>query len=126
MSKSTPPLKDALWAAQRGRCWICESPMRFAGNKAMSATLDHMWPRAGRGRLGDVGLTLLAHKACNCARGAAEPSDAAIRKLIGVYRRMPQAFLLGHWRDAAARAAQEYGDFWRLRRDILAALMGRA
>lgn len=115
----TPTLRDVLWVAQdRGRCWICNGQMskKDANKNPKAATLDHLWPRKHFGRIGDVGLTLLACKACNTDRGHTMPSDDDIRTLVRVYRKIPAWWLEMAAADAARQATA--ARVAELRRDI--------
>jgi hypothetical protein len=67
--------------------------MILGTTEADAATLDHLWPKAKVGKLGDFGVCLLAHRVCNQARGAALPTAADRRRLVRVYRRFPQNVL---------------------------------
>lgn len=61
---------EKQWAAQNGLCWICLDLMdRTPPNAPNSATEDHLVPvlRGGANRWRNK---LLAHQACNAARGA--------------------------------------------------------
>lgn len=58
------------WNAQRGRCWICLKPMILkAGLHPLAASVEHIVPKA-RGGGERWHNKLLAHRACNSARGA--------------------------------------------------------
>ncbi len=95
-----PTLSAALWEAQGGVCWWCGQPLSpFAGGK-LAATRDHVFPKSRTGPLGDVGVTLLAHRACNAKRAASWPTDDDIRTLVRVWRRMPPE-LMHNWRRSA-------------------------
>lgn len=121
----TPTLKDVLWTAQEGRCWICRAHMRKAQhNHAQTASLDHLWPRKQYGAIGDIGITLLAHKRCNEDRGATLPSDDDIRILISVYRLIPAWWLEMASRDAATQARNARA--FAVRSDIVATLAAGA
>lgn len=87
-------IKDVLWRAQDdGKCWLCSGQMQRKGsNHPHSCTLDHIWPRGRYGAIGDIGVTLLAHKDCNARRGSPAPTDAEIRTLVSVWRRVDR-----HW-----------------------------
>ncbi|MES3028523.1 MAG: hypothetical protein V4820_11795 [Pseudomonadota bacterium] len=98
-------LREVLWDAQKGKCWICDGNMRKRGaDHPTQATIDHLWPRKVYGGIGDIGITLLAHKACNGNRGHSMPTDADIRKLVSVYRSIPKWWLDGAAREAVAQA----------------------
>lgn len=88
------PLRDVLWEAQGGRCWICEGRMvQTAQYHAHKATLDHVFPRAKFRAAGDIGITLLAHSSCNSHRHDPWPTDDEIRKLIAIWRRVDPDWL---------------------------------
>lgn len=88
------PLKDVLWEAQRGRCWICAGRMRFyGGRQPEGATLDHVWPKGRYGQIGDVGVTLLAHRRCNELRGSPIPDEQSVRALVTVWRKVDRNWL---------------------------------
>jgi hypothetical protein len=93
-------VRAVLWAAQDGACWLCDAPMRRWSDKAaarradpLHATIDHVLPRAMFGRIGDLGVTLLAHRGCNTDRGCRPPSEADLRRLVAVWRRVDRAWL---------------------------------
>lgn len=94
---TAPKLKDVLWDAQRGRCWLCDERMHYhaatAHSRPLAATIDHVWPVSIYGVRGAIGLALLAHHDCNVARGAIVPTDDDIRKLIVIYQRIPRWWL---------------------------------
>lgn len=86
--------RDVLWTAQDGRCWICARQMRRKGsNEPDACTLDHIWPKAKFPGIGDVGVTLLACKSCNAKRGSPKPSDAEVRTLVAVWRKVDRRWL---------------------------------
>lgn len=112
------PMKDVLWEAQSGKCWLCDGQMRFHGKMSPErATLDHVWPKAYFGNIGDVGVTLLAHRSCNQARGAALPEDDDVRKLVGVWRRVDRYWL--HCNLEMVEASLRTLEAQRLRASIL-------
>lgn len=87
MAKFGASLRDVLWSAQGGRCWICCGQMlRRGSNDAASASIDHVWPKAKCGALGDIGVTLLACRSCNARRGDRLPTDAEVRTLVAIWR----------------------------------------
>lgn len=87
-------LKDVLWNAQAGDCWICKRGMvRKGSNDPASASLDHIWPKGRYGCIGDIGVTLLACRSCNAERGSPKPSDADIRQLVKVWRKVDRRWL---------------------------------
>jgi hypothetical protein len=87
-------LKDVLWSAQGGRCWICDRQMHRRGsNDQASASIDHIWPKAKYGDIGDIGVTLLACRSCNASRGSPQPSDADVRALIRIWRAVDRRWL---------------------------------
>jgi non-ribosomal peptide synthetase component F len=89
------PLQDVLWEAQDGKCWLCDARMHFYGKKEdQAASLDHLWPKAKFGNVGDIGVTLLAHRRCNELRADTLPTDEDIRHLVRVWRRVDR-----HWLD---------------------------
>lgn len=95
-------LKEVLWTAQDGCCWICNGRMAKGEHKhGQMATLDHIWPKSRFGAIGDLGITLLAHRSCNADRGNPMPSDDEIRVLIRVYRAIPR-----WWMEAEIRKAE--------------------
>ena len=58
------------WNAQRGKCWICLRPMRLErGLHPDSMSIEHVVPKS-RGGGEKWHNKLLAHRACNSARGA--------------------------------------------------------
>lgn len=117
-------LKDALWAAQGGKCWICGGKMKYEGSLNGSASLDHLWPKSAYKAIGDIGVTLLAHRACNVTRGAALPDDEDIRILIDVYTRLPREFMEENLRIVERQLESQKA--WRVRGEILRALLERA
>lgn len=93
-------IKDVLWAAQDGLCWICRTPMQKRGsNDPCSSSIDHIWPKATHGEIGDIGIVLLAHRQCNERRGSPQPSDEEIRALVRVWRAVDRRWL--SWNIAA-------------------------
>lgn len=89
------PIQDVLWEAQRGKCWLCDGRMHFYGKKTgEAASLDHLWPKSTFGNVGDIGVTLLAHRRCNEARANTAPTDDDIRLLVRVWRQVDT-----HWLD---------------------------
>lgn len=114
-------IRDALWQAQGGRCWICDGDMRRrAPNDPKSATLDHLWPKARFGVIGNVGVTLLACKSCNGRRGSPLPTDAEVRTLVGVWRRVDRHWL--RWNMAQMEADLRTLEAKRVRLEILKTL----
>lgn len=105
-------LRNALWKAQAGCCWICRERMvpptdPRPAHHPKRASLDHVWPRSVYGENGDFGLTLLAHRECNEQRGNRIPTDREIRELVAVYRRLDRGVLtrfLSEAKNEAARA----------------------
>lgn len=87
-------LKDVLWSAQEGLCWICRRGMQRRGsNEPASASLDHVWPKGKYGEIGDIGVTLLACRACNGARGSPQPTDDEVRALVRIWRLVDRRWL---------------------------------
>lgn len=87
-------LKDVLWLAQDGDCWICKRQMQRSGsNDPASASIDHIWPKGRYGQVGDIGVTLLACRGCNAGRGSPLPTDTEIRALVAVWRRVDRRWL---------------------------------
>lgn len=91
-------LKDVLWEAQDGECWICRRRMidpvaKRGHNHPDRASLDHVFPRSKFRKMGDIGIVLLAHQACNQARRDPWPSDDEIRSLVRVWRRVDRNWL---------------------------------
>lgn len=87
-------LKDVLWIAQHGDCWICKRQMHRKGsNDPNSASIDHVWPKAKYGAIGDIGVTLLACRGCNGKRGSPHPTDAEIRSLLRVWKAVDRRWL---------------------------------
>jgi len=87
-------VKDVLWQAQDGRCWICDRTMQFRGsNEPYSASIDHIWPKARFGVMGDIGVTLLACRSCNGSRGSPLPTDAEVRALVRIWRLVDRRWL---------------------------------
>jgi hypothetical protein len=87
-------LKDVLWLAQGGCCWICNGPMQRKGsNEDRSASLDHIWPKGQYGAIGDIGVTLLAHRGCNGKRGSPKPTDEEVRALVRIWRLVDRRWL---------------------------------
>lgn len=87
-------LRDVLWRAQDGDCWICRRRMQRRGsNDDASASIDHIWPKARYGAIGDIGVTLLACRGCNGRRGSPHPTDGDIRALVGVWRKVDRRWL---------------------------------
>jgi 5-methylcytosine-specific restriction endonuclease McrA len=109
--------RQLLWKAQGGSCWICRQGMRQGGNNPTSATLDHLWPKSVYGHIGDFGLCLLAHAKCNANRGNKRPTDADVRRLVEVYRKIPVTELLAELRTLEAAIAAEKAT--RLRKAII-------
>lgn len=87
-------IRDVLWEAQDGMCWICgQGMLRKASNAPLSVSLDHIWPKSLSGELGDIGITLLAHRNCNAVRGNPPPTDDDIRALVAVWRKVDARWL---------------------------------
>jgi hypothetical protein len=112
------PLQDVLWEAQAGKCWLCDGRMHFYGKMSgEAASLDHLWPKAKFGNVGDIGVTLLAHRRCNQARGDALPGDDDIRFLVSVWRKVDR-----HWLDVnreMIEATLRFVEAHRTRAEIL-------
>ena len=99
-------LRDVLWEAQEGRCWICERRMIQTSNPHYEqATIDHVFPRSKFKATGDIGLTLLAHKGCNGSRNDPWPTDEEIRKLVAIWKRVDRDWLKFSLSDVQAQAA---------------------
>jgi hypothetical protein len=87
-------VKDVLWQAQDGRCWICTRMMQWRGsNEPTSASIDHIWPKGRFGAIGDIGVTLLACRLCNGSRGSPLPTDAEVRELVRIWRLVDRRWL---------------------------------
>lgn len=87
-------LKDVLWLAQGGDCWICKRQMQRKGsNDPNSASIDHIWPKGRYGEIGDIGVTLLACRGCNAGRGSPQPADSDVRELVKVWRLVDRRWL---------------------------------
>lgn len=80
------PSTATLYAAQRGRCFCCDRPMRNIPSKLPDDggfTVEHILPRC-------LGFGLFANKAlscfaCNQAKGHALPTNALLHKARRVY-----------------------------------------
>lgn len=104
--KPMPTLRTVLWGAQNGECWICSCEMLDTGsNDPRQASLDHLWPKARYGGMGDIGLTMLACRECNTQRGSPIPSDDDVRKLVRVWRGVDRRWLANHVKSAVNHAA---------------------
>jgi hypothetical protein len=105
------PLKDVLWEAQGGKCWLCERRMIFHGGTLQnSCTVDHVWPKGIFGKNGNTGICLLACRSCNNARGDVYPTDDEIRAFVRIWRKVDPSWLLGNLRllrKALASAQRE-------------------
>jgi hypothetical protein len=113
--------RDALWQAQEGRCWICQGLMtRKAPNEPHAATLDHIWPKARFGVIGNIGVTLLACKRCNGKRGNPIPTDDDVRTLISVWRRVDPLWI--RWNMTQMEADLRALEAKRVRLEILKSL----
>jgi hypothetical protein len=103
-------LRQALWKAQAGCCWICRESMRpldaRPAHHPKRSSLDHVWPRSIYGENGDFGLTLLAHQDCNSERGNRIPTDADIRLLVSTYRRLDRSVLTRFLAEAKLERAR--------------------
>lgn len=102
----TPTIRTVLWAAQNGKCWICDCEMLDAGsNDPRQASLDHLWPKARHSGLGDIGLTMLACRECNTLRGSKSPTDNDVRMLVRVWRGVDRRWLSNQVKAAVGHAA---------------------
>lgn len=63
---------------QKNRCAICGQQMKAPGTDQMSATLDHIVPRAHGGG-GNIENLRAVHRACNMARGTGDPMHRPVR-----------------------------------------------
>jgi hypothetical protein len=122
-------LRQALWDAQAGCCWICRVGMippgqRGKHNHPMRASLDHVWPRSVYGENGDFGLTLLAHQVCNSERGNKVPSENEIRVLVSTYRRLDRGVLARFLAEAKNDA--ERATLAKYRAEMALTFLGRA
>lgn len=68
--------REALWAAQNGKCARCEKPFTRNSN----ATFDHVQPLS-RGGYNWIGNLLLMHPCCNVAKGD-NPPGRALREML--------------------------------------------
>lgn len=88
------PMKDVLWEAQGGMCWICGHRMVLGGRQhGRIATFDHVFPKSKFRAMGDVGIVLLAHRDCNARRGDPMPSDDELRVLVRIWRSVDREWL---------------------------------
>jgi len=103
-------LRDALWKAQAGCCWICREAMvdggKYPPHHTKRASIDHVWPKGIYGDLGDFGVALLAHRGCNQERGARTPSERDVRTLVRTYQRLDQSTLYRFLKEARREAAR--------------------
>jgi hypothetical protein len=119
-------LRDVLWTAQKGCCWICGGRMmKVSGHYVpQMATLDHLWPKSKFGTIGDLGVTLLAHGSCNAERANPMPSDDDIRLLVRTYRAIPRQWIQSEIRKAELEIRSRRASALRL--GICEAIIGEA
>lgn len=79
-------LMPALWAAQRKLCFHCAEPMNWTGPSYADRKVsrEHLFPKSTTGR-GLFNNIVLAHRSCNTARGAREPTHEEIARAIDLY-----------------------------------------
>lgn len=68
--------RQAVYSRDGGNCQICLSPVDFSAHYMddSAPTLDHIVPRA-HGGVDSINNLRLAHRLCNCARGARVEAD---------------------------------------------------
>jgi hypothetical protein len=91
MPVTLPSTRKKLRKHQDGVCPLCGGPLRedrtlHASEVHWSTTVDHVWPLSLGGRNG-FGNILLAHRACNSAKGGREPYPCEIIWLVAVCAR---------------------------------------
>lgn len=81
-------LKRVIWHAQGGKCHLCGNklPNKFHSPKL---TFDHVWPVSKTGAHNSFeGNILLAHEACNLAKGDRAPKPSELMVLAEVNRKL--------------------------------------
>lgn len=108
-------LMAALWRAQNGRCFHCGDPMliRVRGNHGRRWSREHLVPRALGGA--GAGNVVLAHRACNAARGCSLPSQSESDRARAIYAalELPHAMRANpDFTESVFRALGTVADLW--------------
>lgn len=79
--------RAALWKAQGGLCFYCQTKMQRSGAETSKrlATIEHLTPRSDGGRA-VVGNVVLACRSCNGHRGTRELTQDEMKRAEGLTR----------------------------------------